>query len=64
MKKEKKLKVTWQQNPLEEARTIGYMEGVSDGRLNLLKELIKYKLLKKGWKEIYNSMSDNNYKLK
>lgn len=60
----KKLKVDWKQNPLEEARTIGYMEGYSDGRLEIIRELAKFKLLLKGWKKIYNQKSESNYKLK
>jgi hypothetical protein len=60
----KKLKVSWKQNPLEEARTIGYMEGVSDGRLEIIRELIKFKLLPKGWKKIYNQKTKSNYLIK
>ena len=39
---------------LEEAKTIGYMEGYSDGKIELIKQLIKFKLLKNHWKTAYN----------
>jgi hypothetical protein len=64
MNKSKKLKVSWTPNPLEESRTIGYMEGYSDGRLEIIKELVKYGLLPKGWKKIYNKKTQQNYLLK
>jgi hypothetical protein len=64
MNKQKKLKVVWHQNPLEESRTIGYMEGYSDGRLEIIKELLQYKMLPKGWKKIYNKKTKQNYLLK
>jgi hypothetical protein len=60
----KKLRISWTPNPLEESRTIGYMEGYSDGRLEIIKELVKYKLLSKGWKKIYNKKTQQNYLLK
>lgn len=60
----KKLKAKWTPNPLDEARTIGFMEGYSDGRNELIKELIKYKLLINGWKNIYNKRTKGNYLIK
>ncbi len=63
-KKKKNLKVKWKQTPLEEAKTIGYMEGYSDGRIDIVKEFLKYKLLPKGWKKIYNKKTKQNYLLK
>ena len=39
---------------LEEAKTMGYMEGYCDGKLEVIKHLIKFNLLKKHWKTSYN----------
>jgi hypothetical protein len=61
---DEKLKVMLKSNPLEEAKILGYMEGYSDGRLEILKELVEYKLLLKGWKKIYNKKTKQNYLLK
>ena len=60
----KKLKVVWKPNPLDEARTIGFMEGYSDGRNDIITELIKYKLLPRGWKKEYNKRTQGNYLIK
>jgi flagellar biosynthesis/type III secretory pathway protein FliH len=60
----KKPMVSWKQNHLEEAKTLGYMEGYSDGRLELIKELVKYKLLSKNWKKEYNKKTESNYLIK
>jgi hypothetical protein len=49
---------------LDEARTIGYMEGFSDGRNELIHELTKFRLLPKGWKKIYNKKTKGNYLVK
>lgn len=49
---------------LDEARTIGYMEGFSDGRNELVRELIRFKLLPKGWKKVYNKRTKGNYLFK
>lgn len=49
---------------LDEARTIGYMEGFSDGRNELIRELIRFKLLPKGWKKVYNKRTEGNYLFK
>lgn len=49
---------------LDEARTIGYMEGFSDGRNEMIRELIKFRLLPKGWKKIYNKRTQGNYLVK
>lgn len=49
---------------LDEARVIGYMEGFSDGRNELIRELTKFKLLPKGWKKIYNKKTEGNYLVK
>ncbi len=64
MTKSKKLKVSWTPTPLEESRTIGYMEGYSDGRLDIIKEFVKYKLLPRNWKKIYNKKTKQNYLVK
>ncbi len=42
------------QDPLIEAKTIGYMEGYSDGRNVLIKQLLRLKLLRKNWKKECN----------
>jgi len=60
----KKLKPTHKQSPLEEAHTLGYLEGHADGRLEILKELIKFRLLKKDWKGVYNKKTKQNYLIK
>jgi hypothetical protein len=61
----KKLKVVWEKpHPLDEAKTIGYVEGYSDGRNDLLQELIEYKLLVKNWKKIYNQLTKSNFLVK
>jgi hypothetical protein len=60
----KKLKAIWKPNILEEAKTIGYMEGFSDGRNNLIEELIKFKLLKSNWKTSYNKKTKSQYLFK
>jgi len=52
------------QNPLDEAKIIGYVEGFSDGRIELIKELVKFKLLFKNWKAIYNKKTKQNYLVK
>ena len=65
MPKPKKIpSTTHKQNPLNEARTIGYMEGFSDGRNELIHELTKFGLLPKGWKKIYNKKTQGNYLVK
>lgn len=48
------IKPTFKQNPLDEAHTLGYLEGFSDGRNKILEQLVKLKLLKKNWKKEYN----------
>lgn len=60
----KKLKVVWKPNILDEAKTIGYIEGYSDGRNGIIQEFIKFKLLPKGWKKIYNTKTKGNYLIK
>lgn len=61
----KKLKVTWEPEPLTEAHTIGYMEGISDGRITLLNQLEKFGLLRKDWKSKYNkNMKEEGYMVK
>jgi len=55
----KKLKVKWEPNPIDDAKTIGYLEGFSDGRNEILKQLEKFDLLKKDWKIIYNKEIKN-----
>jgi hypothetical protein len=49
---------------LDEARIIGYMEGFSDGRIEMIRELTKFRLLPKGWKKIYNKKTEGNYFIK
>lgn len=51
-------------NRLGESKIIGYMEGFSDGRNNLIEELTKFKLLKNGWKKSYNKKTTGNYIVK
>lgn len=62
--KSKKVKVPTKTNPLEEARTIGYIEGFSDGRNNLIEELVEHKLLIRGWKKIYNEKNKEKHFIK
>jgi hypothetical protein len=65
IKPTKKLKIAWKPEPLKEAHTIGYMEGFSDGRNNIIKQFIKFKLLKKNWKAEYNRQyKDDGYLIK
>lgn len=59
-----KLKGSIKPTILDEARTVGYMEGYSDGRNSVLGELIQFKLLKNGWKRIYNKRTLSNYYIK
>lgn len=59
-----KLKVHVKQNPLDEAKVIGYVEGFSDGRLKIIEEFILFKLLKKNWKKVYNSSTKSEYLIK
>lgn len=63
-KRKKTSSITHKQNPLSEARIIGYMEGFSDGRNELIHELTKFGLLPKGWKKIYNKKTQGNYLVK
>ena len=60
----RKLKAKWTPNPLDEARTIGYMEGYSDGRNHIIEELVKFKLLPRKWKKEYNKRTKGNYLIK
>jgi hypothetical protein len=58
----KKLKAVWNPDILKEAQTLGYMEGFSDGRNEVIDQLVKYKLLKKNWKAEYNKQyKDDGY---
>lgn len=59
-----KIKVDWESDHLNEAKTIGYMEGYIDGRIDILKELDAFKLLKKDWKKTYNNKTTCNYLIK
>ena len=60
----KKLKAVWKPNPLDEARTIGYMEGFSEGRNSIIEELVKFKLLPRDWRKRYNKRTEGNYLIK
>ncbi len=61
----KKLKVAWNSDPLMEAKMIGYMEGFSDGRIDLKNELVELKLLKGNWKKKFNHKhKDDGYMFK
>lgn len=61
----KKIKQTNHSTLLEEAKVIGYMEGYSDGRNDILKQLSSFDLLKKNWKKSYNNkLTDTCYTLK
>jgi hypothetical protein len=61
----KKLKVTWKPDILEEAKTLGYIEGFNDGRNSLLNNLIKFKFLKKNWETEYDKkMKNEGYMVK
>jgi len=57
-------KIVKKHSLLDEARVIGYMEGFSDGRNELIRELTKFKLLPKNWKKIYNKKTEGNYLVK
>lgn len=64
-KKVKKKKVHTKQLPVDEARTIGYMEGYSDGRNDIVNQFIKFNLLKRNWKKEYNKLfKDDGYYIK
>lgn len=47
-----------------ELKIISYMEGYSDGRNEIIEELVKYKLLRAGWKKSYNKKTTGNYIVK
>lgn len=49
---------------LEEIKTVGYMEGYSDGRNGIIDELIQFGLLIKNWKIKYNSKTKFGYPIK
>ena len=39
---------------LDESHLIGYMQGYSDGRLEIVNQFIKLNILKKDWIKTYN----------
>jgi hypothetical protein len=44
---------------VQEAHTIGYVEGFADGRRETLESLDELKLLKRGWKTAFNKLNND-----